>query len=439
MANYNGIDISNWQGSVNFAAVRNSGVQIVYIKATEGNFYIDPYLQEYYDGATNNGLLVGFYHFFSPSISASSQASFFANAIKGMKSDCKLVLDLEETGGYWPGTLSSMSNRFLEDVQANTGLDVALYTYASFANNNIAPGYGLEKYPLWIAEYGSSSPRSNPIWGSSYAGWQYSDSGYVPGVSGNCDLDTFNSGILLNSQSSISGDRNDESENSSVRYYVVQAGNTLSGIAARYGTTVQALAQLNNISNPNLIHVGQVLKIYGDNKPIKKKINFSGTYVVQAGDTLSAIAVRYGTTVQTLAELNHIANPNLIYVGEIIKLPVSDSVKSGASSKQHQTTYVVQSGDTLSGIAAKFGTTVQNLVSLNGIANPNLIYVGQVLKISSSGVSAQQGSYTGTYVVRYGDTLSGIAARFGTTVSNLVSLNDIANPNLIYSGQVLKL
>ena len=439
MANYNGIDISNWQGSVNFAAVRNSGVQIVYIKATEGNFYIDPYLQEYYDGATNNGLLVGFYHFFSPSISASSQASFFANDIKGMKSDCKLVLDLEETGGYWPGTLSSMSNRFLEDVQANTGLDVALYTYASFANNNIAPGYGLEKYPLWIAEYGSSSPRSNPIWGSSYAGWQYSDSGYVPGVSGNCDLDTFNSGILLNSQSSISGDRNDESENSSVRYYVVQAGNTLSGIAARYGTTVQALAQLNNISNPNLIHVGQVLKIYGDNKPIKKKINFSGTYVVQAGDTLSAIAVRYGTTVQTLAELNHIANPNLIYVGEIIKLPVSDSVKSGASSKQHQTTYVVQSGDTLSGIAAKFGTTVQNLVSLNGIANPNLIYVGQVLKISSSGVSAQQGSYTGTYVVRYGDTLSGIAARFGTTVSNLVSLNDIANPNLIYSGQVLKI
>ena len=83
MANYNGIDISNWQGSVNFAAVRNSGVQIVYIKATEGNFYIDPYLQEYYDGATNNGLLVGFYHFFSPSISASSQASFFANAIIG--------------------------------------------------------------------------------------------------------------------------------------------------------------------------------------------------------------------------------------------------------------------------------------------------------------------------------------------------------------------
>lgn len=438
MATYNGIDISNWQGSVNFAAVKNSGVQIVYIKATEGNFYIDPYLQEYYDGATNNGLLVGFYHFFSPSISASSQASYFSNAIRGMKSDCKLVLDLEETGGYWPATLSSMSNQFLEDVQANTGLDVALYTYASFANNNIVPGYGLEKYPLWIAEYGTSAPESNPIWGSSYAGWQYSDTGYVPGVSGNCDLDTFNSGILLNGQSSISGDRNNESENSAVKYYVVQPGNTLSGIAERYGTTVQALAQLNNISNPNLIHVGQVLKIYGDNKVQKKKINFSGTYVVQAGDTLSGIALRYGTTVEILAQLNHISNPNLIYVGEVIKLPVSTTVKSGASSKQHQTTYVVQSGDTLSGIAARFGTTVQNLARINGISNPNLIYTGQVLKITSSGVSSQGGSAIRTYVVRYGDTLSGIAARFGTTVSNLVTLNDISNPNLIYSGQVLR-
>ena len=100
--------------------------------------------------------------------------------------------------------------------------------------------------------------------------------------------------------------------------------------------------------------------------------------------------------------------------------------------------YVVQSGDTLSGIAARFGTTVQYLARINGIVNPNLIYVGQILKISSSGVSAQRGDSTATYVVKSGDTLSGIALRFGTTVSNLVALNDISNPNLIYPGQVLK-
>lgn len=438
MATYKGIDISNWQGSVNFSEVKNSGVQIVYIEASEGNFYTDPYLQEFYDGASSNGLLIGFYHFFSPSVSASEQARYFTNAISGMTSDCRLVLDLEESGGYGAAELSIIANEFLEAVEANSGLKVALYTYASFANNNISPGYGLEKYPLWIAEYGSSSPESNPIWGSSYAGWQYSDTGYVPGVNGNCDLDTFNSEILLDSKVSIPGDRKQESQSGSVKYYVVQAGNTLSGIAARFGTTVQALAQLNNITNPNLIYVGQVLKIYGNNKVQRGNNNFSTTYVVQSGDTLSGIAARFGTTVQELVQLNDISNPNLIYVGEVLKLPVSNSVKSGASSNQYQTTYVVKPGNTLSGIAARFGTTVQYLARINGISNPNLIYPGQILKIRASGVSSQGVGATTTYVVKVGDTLSGIAARFGTTVADLVSLNDISNPNLIYAGQVLK-
>ena len=128
----------------------------------------------------------------------------------------------------------------------------------------------------------------------------------------------------------------------------------------------------------------------------------------------------------------------MIYVGEVLKLPVSDSIKSGASSNQYQTTYVVKPGNTLSGIAARFGTTVQYLARINGISNPNLIYPGQILKIRASGVSSQGVGATTTYVVKVGDTLSGIAARFGTTVADLVSLNDISNPNLIYAGQVLK-
>ena len=243
---------------------------------------------------------------------------------------------------------------------------------------------------------------------------------------------------MLDSKVSIPGDRKQESQSGSVKYYVVQAGNTLSGIAARFGTTVQALAQLNNITNPNLIYVGQVLKIYGNNKVQRGNNNFSTTYVVQSGDTLSGIAARFGTTIQELVQLNDISNPNLIYVGEVLKLPVSNSVKSGASSNQYQTTYVVKPGNTLSGIAARFGTTVQYLARINGISNPNLIYPGQILKIRASGVSSQGVGATTTYVVKVGDTLSGIAARFGTTVADLVSLNDISNPNLIYAGQVLK-
>lgn len=99
-----------------------------------------------------------------------------------------------------------------------------------------------------------------------------------------------------------------------------------------------------------------------------------GTYTVKSGDTLSAIAKKYGTTVQQLASINNIPDPNKIYVGQVLKL-------SGNSTTTSSTTYTVKSGDTLSGIAARYSTTVQALVTVNGIADPNKIYVGQVLKI----------------------------------------------------------
>lgn len=97
-----------------------------------------------------------------------------------------------------------------------------------------------------------------------------------------------------------------------------------------------------------------------------------------------------------------------------------------------QGTYTVQKGDTLSGIASKFGTTYQYLAQINGIANPNIIFPGQVLKVTASASPAK------TYTVVRGDTLSGIASHFGTTYQHLAEINGIANPNLIYTGQVLK-
>ena len=111
-----------------------------------------------------------------------------------------------------------------------------------------------------------------------------------------------------------------ESSSSSLTIYKVQSGDTLSEIAARYGTTVNELMSLNGISNPNLIYPGEVLRIRG---------NVSGsvaTYTVQSGDTLSEIAARYGTTVNELVNLNEINNPNLIYTGEVLRLSLLDEV-----------------------------------------------------------------------------------------------------------------
>lgn len=149
--------------------------------------------------------------------------------------------------------------------------------------------------------------------------------------------------------------------------------------------------------------------------------NNNGTYTVQAGDTLTAIANKYGTTVDSLVALNSIADKNKIYVGQILKI-------SGTTSN-NSTSYTVQAGDTLSGIASKFGTTYQELARINNISNPNLIYVGQVIKVN--GVSSN------TYIVQKGDTLSEIAQKYNTTVSALASKNGIADINKIYIGQVL--
>lgn len=109
------------------------------------------------------------------------------------------------------------------------------------------------------------------------------------------------------------------------------------------------------------------------------------------------------------------------------------SVSSAPIQAPATSTYTVRSGDTLSSIAAKFGTSYQTLASLNGISNPNLIYVGQVLRVNGS---ANAGSVY--YTVRVGDNLSAIASRYGTSYQSIAALNGLANPNLIYAGQTLK-
>lgn len=156
--------------------------------------------------------------------------------------------------------------------------------------------------------------------------------------------------------------------------YTVRSGDTLSGIAARYGTTVAALVAANGIANPNLINVGQVLQLSGSAPaPAPQGGN---VYVVQPGDTLSAIAQRNGTNWQTLAALNQLANPNLIRVGDKITLP------GGAEAPAGRKTYKIVSGDSLSAIASRNGTDVATLQRLNEISNPNLIYAGTTIYLN---------------------------------------------------------
>lgn len=149
------------------------------------------------------------------------------------------------------------------------------------------------------------------------------------------------------------------------------------------------------------------------------------TYKVQSGDTLSGIAAQYGTTAAALASLNGISNPNVIYVGQTLKV-------AGNAVATNTSTYTVQSGDTLSAIAAAHYLNTATLAAYNGITNYNVIYVGQQLKFTGGAYTTSR-----TYTVRGGDTLSGIAYQLGTTTAALANLNRITNVNVIYPGQTL--
>jgi peptidoglycan endopeptidase LytE len=189
----------------------------------------------------------------------------------------------------------------------------------------------------------------------------------------------------------------------------------------------------NNLANPNLIYVGQVLTMPG---ALLNDGQGYDIYIVNHGDTLRSIAGLFGTSVDVLLGLNpNITNANLIYAGQRLKVPEPGTVPPPppvtpppADSGQ---TYYVKNGDTLRKIADKFGTTVDAILKLNtGITNPNLIYVGQAIKLPAGATS---------YVVQKGDTLRIIAGKFGTTVDALLKLNPgITNRNLIYVGQVIK-
>ena len=234
----------------------------------------------------------------------------------------------------------------------------------------------------------------------------------------------------------LTGPSSDQSSNSTPQTYTVQSGDTLSGIAARFGVTVQELCDWNNISNPNYIYVGEMLKLSGGSTSSNSSSSNPTTYTVQSGDTLSGIAQKFGVTVQELCDWNNISNPNYIYVGEVLRVSGNTGSTSSTSTSSNAQTYTVQSGDTLSGIAAKFGVTVQDLCNWNNISDPNKIYVGEVLRVSGNTSSSTTNRQT--YTVQSGDTLSGIAAEYGVTVQDLCNWNNISDPNKIYVGEVLQ-
>lgn len=325
-----GIDISSWQAGLDAGKIP---ADFVIIKATEGTGYVNPNCDQHYQQAAAAGKKLGVYHFArNGSNDAIAEADFFVDNIQGYIKHAMLILDWEDGGNV--GDVA-WARRWLDRVQERTGVKPLIYMSESVVNSHDWSSVAGADYGLWVAKYRdmaidfnydmsqAGTPPSVKYW-DGYAMWQWTSSGRLDGWGGNLDCNEFygdaeawdkyaggapapagRSGQIANPQPAPEPQPT----------YTVQPNDTLSEIAAKYGTDYHYLAAINGIQNPNLIYAGQVLRVPGGSAPAER------TVTVQWGDNLSTIAAAHGTDRQTLARINNLPNPDLIHPGDVLRLP----------------------------------------------------------------------------------------------------------------------
>lgn len=306
-----------------------------------------------------------------------------------MKNEAKMFWDRTKdfTPSFWwldvekvtmkgeAGTMAQGVSIYLNELRQlgakKVGLYIAHHLYKEL-DLNID-----EADAVWIPHYGSGSdkPDSKPQFPCDIH--QYTEHGRIPGYSGNLDLNRIVSNKKLEfftdgkaakqiPVKEAEGKTSPSTEN--IKTYTVKAGDTLSGIAQRFNTTTQKLQDLNNISNPDRINAGAIIKVVGS------ETKYVATYKVKAGDTLSGIAVTFNTTTKAMQRANNITNANLIYPGQIINVTET----SNESKVQYHT---VKTGDTVSELAQQYGSTQGQIVEWNHLKNADKIFKGVKLRV----------------------------------------------------------
>lgn len=462
-----GYDWASFQGP--YGVTNGIGAKFAFSKlGGDGGTYLNPYYATQVSGGIARGLRMHTYLWFE-NIYSTAQADQFLNSyLPKVQTPKGSIVALDVEAGYANTAVIKYAMQRIK----NAGYTPMFYSYVPFIRaqgidtDSIGNQFG--KYSLWIANYGynyvgqSWSPSLFPTM-NNVGIHQYSSLGLASGLDVSIDLSgDKNWSITENgygkTEESGSGKVTVDPNTNTAATNAGQQANNTSKADISVGNTVKVNFSASRWASGEAIPSWVKGKSYSVAQVSGNKVLLSGimswinksdveilssstastaqqnsvvtgsTYTVKSGDTLGGIAAAHGTTSSALASLNGISNPNLIFAGQVLKL-------SGASSSvSYSNSYTVRSGDTLSGIAARYGTTTANLAAINGISNPNFLYVGQVIKVSGSSVSY---SATRSYTVRSGDTLGGISSKLGVTVNGLASLNGISNTNLIYAGQVL--
>lgn len=331
-----GIDISTWQKGYPYDKANAEGVKFAILRAGYSQTK-DNQFETHYANAKRLGWGVGayWYSYATTVAAAQAEARAFLKVLAGKQFDYPVYLDMEDgsiSNNTSKATRDAMVRAFGEIIEG-AGYYFGVYTNKYWYNSIISGSELNKKYDWWIAQWSTAEPS-----GVNYGLWQFGgETNYIRG-------------------NKVAGVTTDQ--NYAVKDYpsIIKSlglnGYPKSGGGSTPAPTPTPTPEPAPAPSPET------------------------TYTVVSGDTLSGIAARYGTTYQALAAYNGIANPNLIHPGQVIRIPGSGSTPS--TGEQY---YTVVSGDNLTRIANRYGTTVNQLVAWNGIKNPNLIYPGQKLRV----------------------------------------------------------
>ncbi|WP_141981005.1 GH25 family lysozyme [Saccharothrix saharensis] len=320
-----GIDISSWQGSsIGWPAVKGNNISFASVKVTEATGYVNPHVTAQVDGARSVGIHAGGYHYAHPGDVAGQVRHFVANLnARGLLGSGSLwpMLDMEHH--TFIGDPNGFIAEFIREFRAQSGRrELLVYANQHWFTRRLRPDeWADDGVILWCAQY-NSNPGHVDYSHPRLAIHQHSQEGIVPGFTGfvdrNATIGDWRVGsFVLDGAPAPAPQPSPAPAPSGWVPYVIQPGDTLSGIAARTGTTVAELASRNGIADPDRIYAGKTILIPGGAG------GGSGgeRYQIRPGDTLSALAVRWGTTVAAIAARNGITNPDYIRTGDWLTRP----------------------------------------------------------------------------------------------------------------------
>ena len=311
----NGIDISNWQRGIDLSKVP---CDFVIAKATEGIGYVDKSCDVFIQQAKRLGKKLGFYHFARPRNDAVREAQYFYNNTKNYFGEAIPILDWEaenKSDVAW-------AKRWLDEVYILSGVKPVIYMSESVANAYNWSSVANADYGLWVAKYRDNNPdynynmanagsHPNVKWWKFYCMWQWTSSGRLNGYGGNLDCNVFYGDVSTwDKYAGKSGTTQPVKPTQPVKKSNEEIANEV--INGAWGNGEDRKNRLTQAGYNYTVIQAIVNKLMCANKAVY--------YTVRSGDTLSGIASKYGTTYQKLAQMNGIANPNIIYAGQRIRV-----------------------------------------------------------------------------------------------------------------------